>query len=128
MSRLRSSAPMGLAGIFALTGVLHFARPSFFDPIMPRIVPDKLRRPLVYGSGIAELACTVGLIRRSSWASAASTAVLLAVWPANLQMALDAGSGRHDGHMNSAAVAWARMPLQFPMLWAARQARPTSRR
>ena len=118
---------MGLACIFALTGVLHFARPAFFDPIMPRIVPDKLRRPLVYGSGVAELACAGGLIRRTTWASALSSIVLIAVWPANLQMALDAGSGRHNGPMDSAAVAWARMPLQLPMLWAARQARLISR-
>lgn len=127
MSRLRSSAPTGLACIFALTGALHFARPSFFDPIMPRIVPSRLHRPLVYGSGVAELTCAVGLIRRKPWASAASTAVLLAVWPANLQMALDAGSGRHEGAMDSAAVAWGRLPLQLPMLWAARQARHASR-
>lgn len=127
MSRLRFSAPTGLACIFAVTGSLHFIRPSFFDPIMPRIVPSRLHRPLVYGSGAAELACAAGLIRRTSWASAASTAVLLAVWPANLQMALDAGSGRHQGAMDSAAVAWVRMPFQLPMLWAARQARPTSR-
>lgn len=127
MSRLRSSAPTGLACIFALTGALHFARPSFFDPIMPRMVPSRLHRPLVYGSGVAELTCAVGLIRRKPWASAASTAVLLAVWPANLQMALDAGSGRHEGAMDSAAVAWVRLPLQLPMLWAARQARHASR-
>lgn len=127
MSQLRSSAPTGLACIFAVAGVLHFARPSFFDPIMPRVVPSQLRRPLVYGSGVAELVCAVGLIRRKNWASTASTAVLLAVWPANLQMALDAGSGRHEGTMDSAAVAWGRMPLQLPMLWAARQARSASR-
>jgi len=128
MPRLRSSAPTGLACLFALTGVLHFVRPSFFDPIMPRMVPSRLRRPLVYGSGAAELACAIGLVSRRNWASAASTAVLLAVWPANLQMALDAGSGRHEGAMDSAAVAWGRMPLQLPMLWAARQARPANRR
>jgi uncharacterized membrane protein len=52
--------------------------------------------------------------------------VLLGVWPANLQMALDAGSGRHEGAMDSAAVAWGRMPLQLPLLWAARQARSTA--
>ncbi len=72
--------------------------------------------------GLAELACAWGLARRARWASAASTALLLAVWPANLQMALDAGSGRHPGGGDSAAVAWGRMPLQLPLLWAARQA------
>ena len=126
MSRLRASAPTGLAAVFTLTGVLHFVRPAFFDPLMPRVVPARYHRPLIYLSGVAELVCAVGLVRRTRWASSASTAVLLGVWPANLQMALDAGSGRHEGAMDSAAVAWGRMPLQLPLLWAARQARSTA--
>ncbi len=126
MSRLRTSAPRGLAGVFTLTGVLHFVRPSFFDPLMPRVVPARFHRPLIYASGVAELVCAAGLLRRTRWASTASTAVLLGVWPANLQMALDAGSGRNEGAMDSAAVAWGRMPLQLPLLWAARQARTTA--
>jgi uncharacterized membrane protein len=126
MSRLRASAPTGLAAVFTLTGVLHFVRPAFFDPLMPRVVPARYHRPLIYLSGVAELVCAAGLVRRTRWASSASTAVLLGVWPANLQMALDAGSGRHEGAMDSAAVAWGRMPLQLPLLWAARQARSTA--
>jgi uncharacterized membrane protein len=127
MSRLRTAAPTALACVFGLAGVLHVVRPTFFDDLMPRVVPARLHRPLVYVSGAAELACSVGLVRRSRWASTASTALLLAVWPANLQMALDAGTGRHPGSMDSAAMAWARMPLQLPLLWAARQARPATR-
>ena len=111
-----------LAGVFAVAGVLHVVRPAFFDALMPRLVPARLHRPLVYVSGAAELACAVGLVRRARWAPGASTALLLAVWPANLQMALDAGSGRNEGAMDSAAVAWGRMPFQLPLLWAARQA------
>ena len=107
-----------------MAGVLHVVRPSFFDDLMPRVVPTRLHRPLVYASGAAELVCAAGLVRRTRWASAASTALLLAVWPANLQMALDAGTGLHPGSMG---VAWGRMPLQLPLLWAARQARPTDR-
>ena len=125
MSRLRALAPRGLAGLFAAAGVLHFVWPSFFDPLMPRMLPARFHRPLIYGSGVAELACAYGLARRTRWASAASTALLLAVWPANLQMALDAGTGRNPGDMDSAAVAWGRMPMQLPLLWAARQAAPS---
>ena len=127
MSRLRARAPQGLACIFTVAGVLHVVRPAFFDALMPRVLPARLRRPLVYGSGAAELACAWGLARRTRWAPAASTALLLAVWPANLQMALDAGSGRNAGSMDSALVAWGRMPFQLPMLWAARQAAPSRR-
>jgi len=127
MSRLRSAAPTALAGVFGVAGVLHVVRPSLFDGLMPRVLPARLHRPLIYASGAAELVCATGLVRRTRWASAASTALLLAVWPANLQMALDAGTGRHPGSTDSAAVAWGRLPLQLPLLWAARQARPTPR-
>jgi len=127
MSRLRRAAPTALAGIFGVAGVLHVVRPSFFDALMPRVLPEQVHRPLIYVSGAAELACAVGLVRRTRWASTASTTLLLTVWSANLQMALDAGSGRNPGSMDSAAVAWGRMPLQLPMLWAARQARPPAR-
>jgi uncharacterized membrane protein len=125
MPRLRHSAPGGLACIFSVAAVLHVVRPSMFDALMPRAVPVRFHRPLIYGSGVAELVCAYGLARRTRWATAASTALLLSVWPANLQMALDAGSGRNPGSMDSPAVAWGRMPLQLPMLWAARQAAPS---
>jgi uncharacterized membrane protein len=101
--------------MFAVTGLLHFLCPAFFDSLMPRVLPARLHRPLIYGSGVAELACAYGLARRTRWASAASTALLVAVWPANLQMALDAGSGRNADGMDSPLVTWGRMPLQLPM-------------
>jgi hypothetical protein len=39
-------------------------------------------------------------------------------------MALDSGSGRNPGVADRPALAWARLPLQVPMVWAALQARP----
>jgi len=44
-----------------------------------------------------------------------------AVFPANVQMALDSGSGRNPGVADNRLLAWARLPLQLPMIWAARQ-------
>ena len=65
--------------------------------------------------------------RRAPWAPAAATAVLVGVFPANVQMALDAGSGRLAGVSDRPAVAWGRLPLQVAMIWAVRQS-PTRRR
>lgn len=45
--------------------------------------------------------------------------MLIGVFPANIQAALDGGMKDLDPPMNSAAVAWARLPLQIPMIWAA---------
>ncbi len=46
-----------------------------------------------------------------------------AVFPANVQMALDSGTGRNHGPSDRRAVAWGRLPLQLVMAWAALQAR-----
>jgi uncharacterized membrane protein len=82
---------------------------------------------LIYLSGLVELGCAVGLLRRAAWAAPASVAVLGAVFPANLQMALDAGTGRNPGPADTRLVAWGRLPLQIPMVWAALQSRPDGR-
>jgi uncharacterized membrane protein len=71
---------------------------------------------MVYLSGAAELVCAQGLSRRASWAPLASSALLLAVWPANVRMALDA-TGRGDVWWK-VALAWARVPAQLPLIWS----------
>jgi uncharacterized membrane protein len=121
MSRIRRAAPLAMGGVFTASGLLHFVRPQSFETIMPRAVPARHHRGLVYASGLAELVCALGLFRRANWAPAAATAVLAGVFPANVQMALDAGSGRHPGAADHAAVAWGRLPLQALMIWAVRQ-------
>ncbi|MFV2198242.1 DoxX family protein [Nocardiopsis sp. LOL_012] len=120
--RLRGAAPFALGGLFVASGLLHFAAPRPFEAIVPRSLPA--RRALVYGSGAAELACGAGLLARRRWAGPASAALLLAVWPANMRMALDAGSGRLPGIADNRALAWGRVPLQIPLVWAALQSRP----
>jgi uncharacterized membrane protein len=113
-----------LANVFAASGTIHLLRPQAFAGIMPRAIPGRHHKSLIYLSGLAELACAVGLFRRTRWAAPASVAVLGAVFPANVQMALDAGSGRNLGATDKPLVAWGRLPLQIPMVWAALQARP----
>jgi uncharacterized membrane protein len=109
--------------MFTASGVVHLVRPGSFAGIMPRAIPARHHTNLIYLSGLAELACATGLVRRRPWAAPASVAVLAAVFPANVQMALDAGSGRNPGLADHPAVAWGRLPLQFLMVWAALQAR-----
>jgi uncharacterized membrane protein len=124
MSRLRRIAPNVLAAAFATSGTVHLVRPQAFAALMPRLIPGRHHKNLIYLSGVAELICAVGLVRRTRWASAASVATLGAVFPANVQMAVDAGSGRNSGPADRRALAWGRLPLQLAMVWAALQARP----
>lgn len=119
---LRGVAPRALGGLFVASGVLHFIAPKPFEAIMPRWLPA--HRAFVYGSGAAELACGVGLLARRKWAGPAAATLLLSVWPANVQMALDSGSGRLPGPADNRLIAWGRVPLQVPLIWAALQSPP----
>jgi uncharacterized membrane protein len=96
----------------ATAGVAHFVVPHFFE----RIIPTPTRAHdhlLVSASGVAELACAALLVSRRTrrlggWATAA---LLVAVFPANVQNALDDGG-----------VFWLRLPVQVPLVvWAYRQ-------
>ncbi len=107
--------------MFLTSGVLHFVRPEVYEGIVPRWLPDP--RGLVYLSGVAELACAGGLLHPRSRRAAgyASAALLVAVFPANVQMALDArhaaaGGGRLTAYQ---LATYARLPLQVPLIWVA---------
>lgn len=75
-------------------------------------------------SGVAELACASGLLHpKTRTAAAAATALLfVAVFPGNVQMALDGGGDRVP-----AWAAWARLPLQIPLVWWAARVATTRR-
>ena len=80
-----------LAGpVFVFAGVMHFVIPKTYRRIMPPYVPAHMT--MVYASGVAEIAGGVGLMsprhrRPAGWWLIAT---LLAVFPANLHMALHA--------------------------------------
>lgn len=118
MSR-RSRSTTGLAALFGVMGVLHFVKPEPFEQIVPRQLPRK--KELVYASGVAELACAAGLLhpRTRRGAGLLSTALLVAVFPANVQMALDLN---RKGSARAKAIGFARLPLQLPLIRAALKA------
>ncbi len=105
-----------LVGAFVASGAVHLARPQVYEPLVPAWVPA--HREVILGSGVAELACAVGMVvpRTRRLAGWASVALLLGVWPGNLKMALDSNRSRSTAFK---AVAWGRMPLQVPMIRAA---------
>ena len=83
-----------------------------------QIVPPQLgpAPELVAISGIAEIAGGLGLmIPRTRRAAGVGLIVLLvAVWPANIYMALEAD---RFAAAAPAWVLWARVPLQIVMIW-----------
>ena len=120
MVTLRRCAPFALAALFAASGTLHLQRPDVYAAIVPRVLPDPYL--VVRLSGVAELACAAGLATRRGWAAGASAVLLVAVFPANVQHALDVLADPASSSLAQAAVI-CRLPLQAPLIWAALQGR-----
>lgn len=118
---LRAASPYLLAALLVGAGSGHFTATNRYAQIMPSILPESTHRPLVQLSGVAEIACAALLaVRRTRRIGAAATTLLLvAVFPANVQMALDGGISGAGFPLGSPVVAWIRLPLQIPLIaWA----------
>jgi len=104
-----------LAGIFTVSGVLHFVRPQVYEAIVPTPLPYK--RELVLASGAVEIACAGLLLhpRTRRLGGLASAGLLAAVFPANVQMTIDsARSPRRPWWFTLGTIL--RLPLQGPMI------------
>jgi uncharacterized membrane protein len=117
-TRRSSWSALTLAAFLGLAGMMHFARPSFFDAIVPSWMPGS-PRTTTYVSGVVEMGAAamvaVPTTRRiGGWFAAAT---FVGVFPANVWAALQGGMQGLDAPFDSAAVAWARLPLQIPMIW-----------
>jgi uncharacterized membrane protein len=100
-----------LAGPFFVgAGVMHFAIPRAYRQIVPPYVPAKTA--VVYVSGVAEIAGGVGLMRPEQRRLAGwwLIATLLAVFPANVHMALHPDEYRKVP--GGATSLYARLPVQ----------------
>lgn len=109
-----------LAGMLIGSGVIHMVAPQLYEPVVPRRFGNPRR--VVHLSGLAELACGALLLAPPTrkLAGMASAALLVGVFPANVQMALDAGTEHQAVKRVPAplfrAVALARLPLQVPLV------------
>lgn len=105
-----------LAAFFIVAGVMHFVIPESYMKIMPVALP--FPRELVLLSGLLEIAGGVGLLieRTRRVAAIGLVALLIAVWPANVQMLLNAREQQATGIYQ--LLLWLRLPLQIPLiLW-----------
>jgi uncharacterized membrane protein len=110
-----------LAAFFIGAGVNHFVNPGFYEAIVPPPLDGEAKR-VVDVSGVAEVLGGVGVLlpftRRLS--GAALVALLIAVFPANLNML-------REPEKFKTIPRWAllaRLPLQpLMMLWAWRATR-----
>jgi uncharacterized membrane protein len=101
-----------LAIFFILAGLNHFLHTDFYVRIMPPYLPRHLL--LVYVSGVFEItlgAAVVvpGLTRPAAWGL---IALLIAVFPANIHMALNPDLFREFNPV----MLWLRLPLQAVLI------------
>lgn len=104
---------VALAVLFLGAGAMHFVAPAAYE----RIVPPYLPAPhvLVVVSGACEMLGGAGLLfpfsrRAAAWGL---VALLIAVMPANVQMAVDHA---HWPKIPEWAL-WLRLPIQLPLIW-----------
>ncbi len=119
----RRIALLGVSLFFAAAGVSHFTNTEFFVSIMPPYLPAHLE--FVYLTGVCELLGSVGVlpVRTRRLAGYGLVALLFAVFPANVHMAMNP-----DEFVANGTPLWAlylRLPLQFVLvLWVWWSTRP----
>jgi uncharacterized membrane protein len=118
-----------LAAFFVFAGTMHFVIPKRYEAIMPPYLPR--HREAVVVSGAAEIVGGLMVLHPRTRVVAGTwlVAVLAAVFPANVHMALnpDQVKGLDTDRVPRWAL-WARLPLQpLMMVWAWRATRPAER-
>ncbi len=98
-----------LAVLFVLAGLNHFLHPATYVAMIPPYLPFPDALNVI--SGAAEIAGGIGILipwlrRAAAWGL---IALLVAVFPANIHMALHGLAGV----VIPTWVLWARLPLQF---------------
>ena len=96
--------------VMTFAGILHFLKPHWYERIMPAWIPA--HRELVYASGVAEIAGALGTMHPRTRVPAGLflIATLVAVFPANVNMAVNADDFKDVP--GGAAALWARLPVQ----------------
>lgn len=105
--------------LFLASGVGHFARPGWYLRLMPPYLP--WHRGLIFVSGAVELLLGVLLLvpRTGRWAAWGLIALLAAVFPANVHMAVTSATAAPAVPEVAPFWAWARLPLQGALIaWA----------
>ena len=117
-------ATRALAAMLLIAGIAHFIAPKSLDEIVPAFLPGGPRL-WTYLSGAAEIAIGLALLAPLSMkigtvsirflAAYAALFLFIAVYPANIKMAID----WRDRPMPYPLIAFARLPLQFGLFyWA----------
>lgn len=112
----RSRTALALAALLAGAGALHVVVPAPFDEMVPAGLPGSPRIwTLVSGAAEMGVGAAVAVPRTRRLGGLAAAALFVAVFPANVTMAVDWS----DRSTTEQVIAYTRLPLQIPLiLWA----------
>lgn len=104
-----------IALLFVGSGVLHFAMPEYYVRIMPPWLPAPMALVLI--SGVFEILGGAGVLVTTTRVAAGwgLIALLVAVFPANVQMLLNARAAHASALWIAALIA--RLPLQVALIY-----------
>lgn len=120
-----------MSAFYVFAGLMHFVNPGFYLQMMPPYLPA--HGALVFLSGVAEVVLGVAVLvpslrRLAGWGI---VALLIAVFPANLHMALHQlpiHGGPAFMETPDPVALWLRLPLQLVLiawaLWVTRDRAP----
>ena len=109
ISKIKTISIIIMSLFYIGAGINHFINPDWFVRIVPPILPFKIT--IVYISGIFEviLGCLLIFPKTRFIAGWGLILLLLAVYPANIYVALTNGKAMDTTPM----IAWIRLPFQF---------------
>jgi uncharacterized membrane protein len=101
-------ARLVLGAFFLIAGSMHFLKPKPYVAIVPDALPRK--REIVFASGVAEIVGGAGVLAAPTRRAAGwwLIATLIAIFPANVNMAVNAERFRAVPE----PLLWARLPVQ----------------
>ena len=104
-----------IAVIFVGSGVLHLAKPEYYVRIMPPWLPAPMALVLI--SGVFEVLGGAGVLVPATRVAAGwgVIALLIAVFPANVQMLLNARAAHASALWMTGLIA--RLPLQLALIY-----------
>ncbi len=128
LRRLKRPLLYVMASLYIVAGVTHFIIPEAFAQIVPPMFPYPLA--LAYLSGVVEIVLGIGVLfsRTRKLAAWGLVALLIAIFPANVYMALSdvTVTGVLGRTLDpSPTVRWGRLPVQVILVgWAWWYTRP----
>ena len=106
---------MLIAAIFIVGGVLHLVKPAYYVRIMPPWLPAPMALVLI--SGVFEILGGAGVLVPTTRVVAGwgLIALLIAIFPANVQMLLNARAAHASSLWMTGLIA--RLPLQAALIY-----------